>query len=182
MDDLIYDRSASDVETALNNPGSSTHLKGSYNFTDLNRVESWCEYLMNILKKYGFSRNLVIKTNWNMRDYPTRTHIDRIRNNIKTLKDFCYALTTETIIYNNTLNYEQANVLEKILYDTNQYFEEMNIILNLPYNFGTTLIRRNYVELPINTDTIEQKHKVPTNYNVGILLVNRKYIELVEEE
>ena len=29
MDDLIYDRSASDVETALNNPGSSTHLKGS---------------------------------------------------------------------------------------------------------------------------------------------------------
>ena len=116
-----------------------------------------------------------------MRDYPTRTHIDRIRNNIKTLKDFCYALTTETIIYNNTLNYEQANVLEKILYDTNQYFEEMNIILNLPYNFGTTLIRRNYVELPINTDTIEQKHKVPTNYNVGILLVNRKYIELIEE-
>ena len=61
MDDLIYDRSASDVETALNNPGSSTHLKGSYNFTDLNRVESWCEYLMNILKKYGFFSIFMVK-------------------------------------------------------------------------------------------------------------------------
>ena len=182
MDDLIYDRIASDVETALNNPGSNTHLKGSYNYTDLNRVESWCEYLENILKKYGFSETLVIKTDWNMRDYPTRTHIDRIRHNIDKLKEFCYGIITETIIYNNTMNYEQANVLEKILYDIDQYFKNMNTVLDLPYNFGTTLIRRNYVELPINTDTIKVEHEVPTKYNVGILLVHRKYIKLVEEE
>ncbi len=182
MDDLIYDRSASDVETALNNPGSSTHLKGSYNYIDLNRIESWCEYLQNILVKYGFSETLVIKTNWNMKDYPTRKHIDRIRSNIDTLKEFCYALTTETIIYNNTMNYEQANVLEKILYDINNYIEEISIILDLPYKFGAMLIRDSYIKLPMNMDVIIDKNEVPMNYNIGIIPVHRKYIHLVEEE
>ena len=51
MDDLIYDRVLSDVENALNNPGDSSNLKGSYNYTDLNRVEKWCEYLKDILSK-----------------------------------------------------------------------------------------------------------------------------------
>ena len=52
MDDLIYDRVLSDVENALNNPGNSSNLKGSYNYTDLNRVEKWCEYLKDILSKF----------------------------------------------------------------------------------------------------------------------------------
>lgn len=182
MDDLIYDRLLSDVETAMNNPGSIVHLKGSYNYTDLNRVEQWCGYLRDILSRYGFAETLVIKTNWNLKDYPTRTQIDRIRHNIDKLKEFCYGIITETIIYNNTMNYEQANVLEKILYDIDQYFKNMNTVLDLLYNFGTTLIRRNYVELPINTDTVKVKHEVPTDYNVGILLIHRKYIKLVEEE
>ena len=182
MDDLIYDRVLSDVENALNNPGDSSNLKGSYNYTDLNRVEKWCEYLKDILSKYGFAETLIIKTNWNMKDYPTRTQIDRIRHNIYKLKEFCYGIITDSIIYNNTMNYEQANILEKILYDIDKYFKEMNIILELPYNFGTTLIRRNYFELPINTDTMTVEHEIPTNYNVGILFVNRKYIKLLVEE
>lgn len=182
MDDLIFDRLLSDVEKAINNPNNSEYLKGSYNYTDLNRVEQWCQHLMNILSNYGFAETLNIKTNWNLKDYPTRAQIDRIRHNIDKLKDFCYGIITETIVYNNTMNYEQANILEKILFDIDQYFKKMNAVLDLPYNFGTTLIRRNYVELPINTDTIETKHKVPTNYNVGILLIKRKYIKLIEEE
>ena len=88
MDDLIYDRVLSDVENALNNPGNSSNLKGSYNYTDLNRVEKWCEYLKDILSKYGFAETLIIKTNWNMKDYPTRTQIDRIRHNIDKLKEY----------------------------------------------------------------------------------------------
>jgi hypothetical protein len=182
MDDLIYDRLSSDVETALNSPGSSTDLKGSYNYTDLNRVEEWCEYLKSILVNYGFSDEMVIKTNWKMTDFPTRSQIDRIRSNIDLLKNFCYSLNTETIIYNNTMNYEQANVLEKILYDINQYFEELNIKLDLAYNYAATLIRRNYIDLPMNMDVIKEENKIPTNYNVGILPVHRKYITLVEEE
>lgn len=48
-----------------------------------------------------------------MKDYPTRTQIDRIRHNIDKLKEFCYGIITDSIIYNNTMNYEQANILEK---------------------------------------------------------------------
>ena len=70
MDNLIYDRLSSDVDTALNNPDSTSSLKGAYNYTDLNRVETWCEYIENILIEYGFVGGLVLKKNWNIRDYP----------------------------------------------------------------------------------------------------------------
>lgn len=147
MDNLIYDRLLSDVEEALNNPNSTEHLKGSYNHTDLNRVETWCKYLKDILQDYGFNENLNIKTNWNMRDYPTRVHIDRIRNNIQALKEFCKGLTTETITYNNTLNYEQANILEKILFDINSYFEKVHSELNLEEDISFYLVNKKYVSL-----------------------------------
>lgn len=147
MDNLIYDRLLSDVEDALNNPDGSEYLKGSYNHTDLNRVETWCKYLKDILHGYGFNENLNIKTNWNMRDYPTKDSIDRIRNNIQSLKEFCQGLTSEDIIYNNTLNYEQANTFEKILFDINAYFERIHSKLNLEENIGFYLINKKYVNL-----------------------------------
>lgn len=147
MDNLIYDRTLRDIEEALNNSNSSNYLKGNYNYTDLNRVEQWCQYLMNILSYYGFTETLVIKNNWNLKDYPTRAQIDRIRHNIDKLKDFCYGIITETIVYNNTMNYEQANKLEKILYDIDKYFKEMNVILNMQYNFGVTIINKKYIIL-----------------------------------
>ena len=87
MDNLIFDRLKTDVENALNNPSSTEFLKGSYNYTDLNRVEQWCEYIQNLLNDYGKGISLEIKTNWNLRDYPTRVQIDRIRGNIEYLKD-----------------------------------------------------------------------------------------------
>ncbi len=147
MDNLIYDRLLSDVEEALNNSDSSENLKGSYNYTDLNRIETWCNYLKEVLQDYGLNKNLEIKTNWHMRDYPTRTQVDRIRNNIQTLREFCKGLTTKTIIYNNTLNYEQANTLEKILFDINEYFEKVHSKLNLEENMGFYLVNKKYVNL-----------------------------------
>ena len=37
MDNLIFDRLKSDVDTALSNPENTSFLKGAYNYTDLNR-------------------------------------------------------------------------------------------------------------------------------------------------
>lgn len=147
MDNLIFDRLKTDVENALNNPSSTEFLKGSYNYTDLNRVETWCEYIQNLLNDYGKEINLEIKTNWNLRDYPTRAQIDRIRGNIDYLKDMFQRLKTETIEYTNTLDYEKANVLEKIIYDVYEYIKEMTRTLELQYNFGATLIRKKYITL-----------------------------------
>lgn len=147
MDNLIFDRLKTDVENALNNPSSTEFLKGAYNYTDLNRVETWCEYIQNLLNDYGKNIELSIKTNWNLRDYPTRLQIDRIRGNIDYLKDMLQDLKTETIEYANTLDYEKANALEKIIYDVYEYIKEMTRTLELQYNFGATLIRKKYITL-----------------------------------
>lgn len=183
MEDLIYNRLLSDVSTALNNPNNSNSLKGAYNYTDLNRVEKWCEYLYNLFLKYGFKKNLNIKTNWEMTDFPTRTQIDRIRKNIDTLKSFCSSISTETIIYDNTLNYEQANILEKILYDINEYFLNLQRQIFLSYNFGTTLIHDKFINLTVDTETTTEDHALTLNTGVGLALVRQEYIILkVKEE
>lgn len=147
MDNLIFDRLKTDVENALNNPSSAEFLKGAYNYTDLNRVETWCKYIQELLNDYGKNIDLEIKTDWNLRDYPTRIQIDRIRGNIDYLKDLFQELQTETIEYVNTLDYEKANVLEKIIYDVHEYIKEMTRTLELQYNFGTTLIKKKYITL-----------------------------------
>lgn len=147
MDDLIYDRLSIDVDVALDNPSNTAFLKGAYNYTDLNRVESWCEYIQNILSEYGFDGGLVLKKNWNMRDYPTRTHIDRIRNNIKTLRDYCRGLETEIIVFNNTMDYMQANVLEKILADINKWLEDMTQIITEKYNVASVAVISKFIKL-----------------------------------
>jgi len=183
MEELIYNRLSSDVSAALNNPSNSSSLKGAYNYNDLNRVEKWCEYLYTLFLKYGFKKTIIVKTDWNMSDFPTRTQIDRIRKNIEILKSFCTSILTETIIYNNTLNYEQANALEKILYDINQYFLNLQRQIFLSYNIGTIIIHNKFVNLTVDTETTTEEHKLTLNTGVGLALVRQEYIKLnIKEE
>jgi len=104
MENLIFDRTLLDVETALASQNSIEFQKGAYNYNDLNRVENWCEYLAEKLKAYGFIQEISIKKNWTMKDYPTKIEIDRIRKNIDTLKEFCYAVQTREIVYNHLIS------------------------------------------------------------------------------
>lgn len=178
VDNLIFDRLRRDVELALERPNASEFQKGAYNYTDLNRVEQWCEYLKNMLNDYGKEISIEIKMNWNLRDYPTRVHIDRIRSNLDTIKNACYALITETIEYNNTLNYEQANILEKILFDIDEYIKEMTRIVELQYNLASRLNIVKNVYMSVNTDVINEDREVPMKENVGTFLSSRKYINM----
>lgn len=145
MDNLIFDRTQNDVNNAINNPSSSEFLKGAYNYTDLNRVEEWSDYIKDILNDYGANLNFNVKTDWNMRDYPTRLQINRIRNNISSLKNACYALLTENIEYGNTLDYEKANALEKILYDINKHIEGMTKLEEAKIGIGSTITYTKYI-------------------------------------
>ncbi len=179
MDNLIFDRLRSDVEKALDRTNSSSNLKGAYNYTDLNRVETWCGYLQDILNSYGAQLKLTIKVNWNMRDYPTRLNIDRIRNNIATLRSTCYAIMSSEIIEsNNTLNYEQANILEKILFDIDKYIEDITKTINLNCSLGSALIGIKFTEMSVNTDGINEGKKVSILNEVGTFLCTRKYITM----
>lgn len=181
MDKLIYDRLRSDVDTALSNPEDVSFLKGAYNHTDLNRVEEWCDFLQTVLRYYGYKEQLVIKKDWNLRDYPTRKQIDRIRSNIDSLKNYCYALLTETIIYDNTLDYEKANILEKILFDIDKYIKDMTVSTGFNYNIGATLIRGSFEQFSIDTSTIIENKKYNSKVGIGNLLIQDDYITLKTE-
>ena len=179
LDNLVFDRLRRDVELALERAGSAEFQKGAYNYTDLNRVESWCKYLQELLNDYAKNINIDIKLDWNLRDYPFRIQIDRIRDNINTLRNACYAIMSlEIIEYNNTLNYEQANILEKILYDIDKYIIEMTQTVNLPYKVGTKLIIVQNEELTINTDIMLENRNVPLEGNIGSFIFSRKYTKM----
>jgi hypothetical protein len=81
----IFDRSSADVTYALANSGSSQELKGAFNFSDLNRIESNTKYLQALLLSNGISVSITTKENWNVSDFPQMVAIDRIRQNIKNI-------------------------------------------------------------------------------------------------
>ncbi len=106
MEDLIFDRTQNDLEQKT--------PKGYYNHTDLNRVETWCEYLANLLNSYSYPVSITIKKNWNMSDLPNVNDMERIRSNVNAIKTVFHAYTDVP----ENLNYmtiEKANAIEKIL-------------------------------------------------------------------
>lgn len=106
MENLIFDRTQSDLEN-----GTS---KGYYNYTDLNRVETWCEYLANLLTSYSYPVSITIKKDWNMSDLPNVNDVERIRSNVNAIKTAFHAYTDVP----ENLNYTtiaKANAIEKIL-------------------------------------------------------------------
>lgn len=114
MENLIFDRTQNDLEQ--NTP------KGYYNYTDLNRVEEWCEYLANLLTSYSYPVNIQVKKNWQMSDLPNTDDMERIRKNVNRLKEAYFSFTQipENLNY---MTIEKANSIEKILNEIDKILE-----------------------------------------------------------
>lgn len=114
----IYDRIQADVDLIRLDPTNENN-KGAYNYTDLNRVENNCEYVMNLLNNSGLFYipvTIEVKTDWNVRDIPHIKEINRIRQNIITLKNgMRLGKEYKEIEFSNTMDYIKANILEKDL-------------------------------------------------------------------
>lgn len=123
MENLIFDRTQNDVEQ-----GTS---KGYYNYTDLNRVEAWCEYLANLLTSYSYPVSITIKKNWTMSDLPNVNDMERIRSNVNAIKTAFHAYTNipENLEY---MTIEKANDIEKILSEID--FLTKNMISSFRYS------------------------------------------------
>ena len=119
MEELIYDRTLTDVLEQTN--------KGYHNYTDLNRIEEWCEYLANILTSYGYIVRITVKKDWTMLDERTEAHTTRILNNVKAIRDVFTSMSTTpaTPTSINPINYAKANEIEKILADINFLINNM---------------------------------------------------------
>lgn len=141
---LITDRTAGDVEyvKSLNSLGISewtesqtaeylAGLKGAYNATDLNRVESAVAYLMERLQITGFYLDLDIKNTWIITEFFNETDMKRYLSNIQTLRDL-FVMPEETPEVPETMQhftYDKANDIEQILEIIDQ------LISNISANF-----------------------------------------------
>lgn len=123
MENLVFDRTQNDLEESTS--------KGYYNYTDLNRVEVWCEYLANLLTSYSYPVSMVIKKDWAISDLPNDNDMERIRGNIDAIKTVFHAYT-EVPENLNYMTIEKANAIEKILSELD--FLTKNMISSFRYS------------------------------------------------
>lgn len=133
MDNLIYDRTQLDVIELTS--------KAYYNYTDLNRIEQWCKYISDLLIKYGYKIHLDIKTDWTNFDFPYKSEMERIRNNVKKLKQ---AYTSFTNVPSNldNMTWQKANDIERILHEIDYILKwmENNFIYSGVGNVGNNRV------------------------------------------
>ena len=125
---MITNRTLADVEYAKNHPDSLEDLKGSYNNSDLNRVEKKVEELYNILKGYSYDKGIEkIKTDWQRTDFFKEEDGKRYLSNIRKLVSsyFTKDSTPKTPSSMDKLTYEDANAIEQILEDIEEILENM---------------------------------------------------------
>ena len=128
--ELITDRTQADVDRAKELAAKGwvgmsadeqaewlAGLKGTYNHTDLNRVESAVAELAEEL-----CLPLKTKTDWTNWDKPKQSAMERYVRNVKVLRDNapCFADTPKAPNSAVKLTYTKANDIEKILTDVNK--------------------------------------------------------------
>lgn len=125
---LVYNRTAQDVETARTQRGTTlTPLKGCYNVSDLNRVESAVKLLAVALTSSGYPVEVtpVLKGSksedreWQEGDIVRRAQLTTYLVNVQRLRDAYYTLTETGALPapEDKLGYVGANNIEKVLAD-----------------------------------------------------------------
>lgn len=137
--DLITDRTVADVQRwqMLRDKGWAamtedernewlSPMKGAYNSSDMNRVESAVEEIADRFEAMGHSISLVTKTDWTNADTPTRDDMARYYGNVAKLRSMItvFSTTPAAPSINTKLNYQVANNIEKILLDVNALIDK----------------------------------------------------------
>lgn len=110
LEPLITDRTAQDV--------AQRTQKGFYNVSDVTRVNSYIEYMSDVL-----DLNLTVK-NFSLGQILTREDFDDILDNVNTIRAAWYVSheTPPTPIAVNW-DWQKANDLEKILFSLNEFWQ-----------------------------------------------------------
>ena len=89
-------------------------LKGSYNVSDLNRVQDAAEYLRDILVSAGYAVELAPLPTWTRSDIPTASQLADYLDNVRRLRDVLAVEITlpETM---TRLTWQGANAIEAAL-------------------------------------------------------------------
>lgn len=129
---LIMDRTERDVERwrLLHSKGYDAltedekaewdaGMKGAYNHTDMNRVESAVVFIANRLLEAGIYVVPIVHPEWHVGDHPTKEDMNRYFDNIALLRQALplYTTTPAAPTTSKRLDYLTANDIEKILSD-----------------------------------------------------------------
>ena len=104
------------------------------NYIDLNRIESRMQELTEQLNQYKYTNNIETKTDWvkqtginDLTNFPLKTQIDRIRNNLQILikSYYTYSSTSNLPDTFENLDIYKMNDVEKILYDLHIIIKNM---------------------------------------------------------
>ena len=138
---LITDRTERDVERwrVLHNKGYAAltederaewnaGLKGAYNCTDMNRVESAVVFITNRLLEVGIYVEPIVHPEWHIEDHPTKDDMRRYYDNIALLRSVLplYTTTPAAPTTDKRLDYLTANAIEKILSDLDRQITAIN--------------------------------------------------------
>ena len=158
MQNLIFDRTQLDIDNDTE--------KGQYTYTDLNRVESWCKYIADVLNSYNYYVSISTRTDWKESDYHYSKDLERIRTNINRLKEAYFSFTQipENLEY---MTWQKANDIEKILYEIDKIIKHMenNFIYCGVANCGQSRLwqqrfRRKYTySVGINWETLKKQYE-----------------------
>lgn len=141
MLNLITDRAAADVSrwkelhdkgweamTAEEQSEWVGGMKGSYNYTDMNRVESAVKELEARFLEKGTKLALTTKTNWTRTGWPTKADMNRYFRNVAAIRaavrvdlNTPAAPTTATLF-----DYKKANDIEKILLAVDNWLDRVD--------------------------------------------------------
>lgn len=135
LEQLITDRTAQDVDrvkvlaakawqdmTAEERNEWLSPLKGSYNYTDLNRVEEAVAYVAGRLSEFGYLPYQPNTRSWCAEDIPTASDIARYFGNVAMLRRTIAVWASTPVAPNNADDFgaNEANALEQILVDVDQ--------------------------------------------------------------
>lgn len=127
--EFVYDRNLIDVQeskellalinsigyinlTAEQKAKFNSDLKGCFNYTTINRIESNCAEIANFL---GIS---ISTKNWNTYILPKTEDFERIKNNVQQIRDSGFVYSSTPLVPSLPLNrYDKINDIEKILHD-----------------------------------------------------------------
>jgi hypothetical protein len=140
LEHLITDRTSQDVDrvkilaekawqdmTEEERAEWLTPMRGSYNYTDLNRVEEAVLYVAERLKEYGYLPVVPFTRSWSVSDKPNRSDFVRYFSNVDALRNAIAVWGNTPEVPNSAEGFDvnRANALEKILVDVDRIVNNM---------------------------------------------------------
>lgn len=105
----------------------SAGLKGAYNATDLNRVQSAARYIKDRFETHGYSVNLSEQRTWTQQDTPSMADLRMYLEDIAAIRNVFAMLQTTPAVPDSMarLTYTKANDIEQILHDVDMLLSNM---------------------------------------------------------